>query len=185
MKKPIPHFSMFVPGNPAPAGSKTARAIERSAADQLATGRKLKTWVQDSCQRSGDWKRQVKVEAEFKLADMGLMGPLWDEAISVRFLFLIERPKSHRRSDGSIKANTPLFPVAKPDVLKLARAAEDALSGVIYWDDARIIDEWIGKMYVGALGLDRPGMLVCVRPYSAKDRMDLHVKFERNEFVFP
>ncbi len=60
---------------------------------------------------------------------MGLMGPLWDEAISARFLFLIERPKSHRRADGSIKAGAPLFPVAKPDVLKLARAAEDALSG--------------------------------------------------------
>lgn len=185
MKKRLITFSMFVPGSPAPAGSKTARATERSQAEQLATGRRFKTWVQDSCKRSPVWKNQVRQEAQFRLADLGFIAPLWDEAISARFLFLVERPKSHLRADGSLKPSAPRHPVAKPDCLKLARAAEDALSGVVYWDDARIIDEWIGKRYVGEFGCDRAGMLVHIRPYSAKDQMDLHHKFERNEFVFP
>lgn len=184
MKKPIV-FAMFVPGSPAPAGSKTARAQERSAIDQLATGRRLKTWVQDSCKRSAEWKNRVRQEAEFRLADLGFIAPLWDEAISARFLFLVDRPKSHLRADGSLKPSAPRYPVAKPDCLKLARAAEDALSGVVYWDDARIIDEWIGKRYVGEFGCEQAGVLVCIRPYSAKDQMDLHHKFERNEFNFP
>jgi Holliday junction resolvase RusA-like endonuclease len=40
-----------------------------------------------------------------------------------------------------------LYPTTKPDSLKLARGAEDSLTGIIYRDDAQVIDLNVKKRY--------------------------------------
>ena len=42
---------------------------------------------------------------------------------------------------------TPPFPTARPDLLKLARAVEDAIQSVVYRNDSQIVDEVLHKRY--------------------------------------
>ena len=49
----------------------------------------------------------------------------------------------------------------KPDGSKLWRAAEDALSGVIYTDDARMVRQHVERVYVEQC--EQPGMHVEIR----------------------
>jgi Holliday junction resolvase RusA-like endonuclease len=57
-----------------------------------------------------------------------------------------------------LKPNAPKYPTTRPDALKLARAAEDALTGIIWTDDAVTVDLTIKKRY-GEL----PGVNITVR----------------------
>ena len=50
-----------------------------------------------------------------------------------------------------------------PDVLKLARAVEDALSGVCYSDDALIVEEALRKVWA-----DEWGVLVTIEEIEAE-----------------
>jgi Holliday junction resolvase RusA-like endonuclease len=55
----------------------------------------------------------------------------------------------------------------RPDVDKLARSTLDALSRIVYVDDARIADLSVRKLYA----LDRPpGALVRVQPLGVVER---------------
>jgi hypothetical protein len=45
-------------------------------------------------------------------------------------------------------------PTAKPDLLKLGRAVEDAMSGIIYRDDSQIVEEALLKHYGDKPGVD-------------------------------
>ena len=60
------------------------------------------------------------------------------------------RPSNHfgtGKNAGVRKDSAPYFPIVRPDVLKIARGIEDALTGVIYRDDSQIVDEHLMKRY--------------------------------------
>ena len=59
--------------------------------------------------------------------------------LRVDFTFYLDRPKSTHKSRT--------WPTVKPDYDKLARAATDALTGVLYADDAQICQSTIQKKY--------------------------------------
>jgi Holliday junction resolvase RusA-like endonuclease len=44
-------------------------------------------------------------------------------------------------------AGLELWPLKPPDVLKTARAIEDALTGALWTDDAQIVSEYLAKRY--------------------------------------
>ena len=67
-------------------------------------------------------------------------------ALRVSFTFYRPRPKGHFGAKG-VRPSAPRYPTTKPDVLKLARAVEDALTGVLWRDDAQIVAESIYKDY--------------------------------------
>ena len=78
-------------------------------------------------------------------------GDLLDGALLASFVFHRPRPKGHYgtgRNERVVKDSAPAYPTGTPDGLKLARAVEDALTGVIVTDDARFVSEHIGKRYV-------------------------------------
>jgi hypothetical protein len=64
-------------------------------------------------------------------------------AIVASMWFCYRRPRSHYKGGdiarGELTAKAPPFKSSKPDVIKLARAVEDALSGVLFHDDAQIV----------------------------------------------
>lgn len=95
------------------------------------------------------WKEAVGWIARQQYHGEALDGPL-----SVEMIFYKPRPKSHfgtGRNAGLLKDSAPAFPTTRPDVLKLARAIEDGLSGgVIYSDDALIVSEGIAKRWCAA-----------------------------------
>jgi Holliday junction resolvase RusA-like endonuclease len=73
-------------------------------------------------------------------------GPLIDGPVELRVTFYRPRPKSHFGAKG-VKPSAPAMPTTKPDLLKLARAIEDALTGVVWRDDAQVCLHLIEKRY--------------------------------------
>ncbi len=66
--------------------------------------------------------------------------------------FVFERPASHfgtGKNEGLIKSSAPVWKQSVPDRDKLLRAIGDALTKVVYRDDARIVDGNARKVYVG------------------------------------
>jgi len=119
-------------GQPEPAGSKRAFVNKH-------TGRAS---VSDANPRAKGWKSRVTDEAI--AATNGQ--PLLDGPLLVELLFVLPRPKGHFGKRGLLPS-APLFPTVRPDVLKLARGVEDAMSGVVYRDDAQIVRESLVKLY--------------------------------------
>ena len=46
-----------------------------------------------------------------------------------------------------LRPAAPKHPTTRPDVLKLARAIEDSLTGVLWHDDSQIVSEHLRKHY--------------------------------------
>jgi Holliday junction resolvase RusA-like endonuclease len=131
-KQPI-RFTVY--GDCQPAGSK--RAFFRN-------GMKHPSVVDDNSKSKG-WKHVVAYSAR-----QVYQGPLLDGPLRFTATFYRPRLKGHYgsgRNAAALKASAPEYPTTKPDVLKLARAAEDALTGVVWRDDAQIVDEHLFKRW--------------------------------------
>lgn len=80
------------------------------------------------------------------LEDPGLL----DGVLALDVVFVKPRPKSHYRTGRNahlLRDTAPSAPNTKPDGLKLRRAVEDALTGVVWVDDARITEGRERKTY--------------------------------------
>lgn len=68
--------------------------------------------------------------------------------LAVTITFRISRPGGHwNPKTGQLKASAPQFPAKKPDVDKLARATLDSLNGLVFDDDARIVELVVRKRF--------------------------------------
>jgi Holliday junction resolvase RusA-like endonuclease len=124
-----------VRGIPRPGGSKKAF---------FRPGMKHPAIVED-CEKSKDWRQDVKAAA---LATW--KGPLLSGALCVDVCFIMPRLKSHYgtgKNAGILKANAPTHHTTKPDRTKLLRSTEDALTGVLWRDDAAVCDGRLQKIY--------------------------------------
>lgn len=148
-----PALSFFVSGIPQTAGSKRAFPISRKVNGQkVFTGRHI---IVDANPKAKDWKAQVAHEGELAMNLPADRQGLLDGALEVRFTFHMPRIGAHFNSKGFLKPKAPIRPITRPDCLKMARAAEDALTGVIWHDDSQIVIERLEKRYS-----DKPGLLV-------------------------
>lgn len=140
-------LKITVHGTPQPAGSKRAFVINRGKPYQRAV-------VTDANPKAGAWKDQVAQQA----GDTIGIQPLFRVPLRLALTFYVARPKGHYgtgRNAGQLKASAPRYPAKKPDVLKLARGVEDAMTGVVYHDDAQIVEEVLIKRYTdGAEGVE-------------------------------
>jgi len=137
-------------GHAEPAGSKTSYVLKRKdGSPLLRSDGSVVVNTADANRKAKGWKQNVAqvVGAEW-LAEgrQPLDGPL---ALSITVFR--PRPKGHF---GTGKNSTKLkdwavleFPTTKPDVLKLSRAVEDALTGIVWRDDSQITDEVLFKRY--------------------------------------
>jgi Holliday junction resolvase RusA-like endonuclease len=136
-------------GRPQPAGSKRAFPIRRKAGGGwVLTGGVA---VTDDNPKAKPWQADV---ADVALAAMmrtfgadfyPMAGPV---ALSV--VFTLKRPKGHfgtGRNARDVKASAPAFPCVKPDTTKLLRAVEDACTGIVWNDDAQVIEQSAMKSY--------------------------------------
>lgn len=103
----------FVPGKPAPQGSK--RHVGRGI-------------LIESSKEVGPWRERVALQAHNVMAGRSVS----DGAVSVVLNFVLPRPKS------TPKSRTPAAS-KRPDVDKLARAILDALTGVCFSDDSQVV----------------------------------------------
>ena len=79
------------------------------------------------------------------------------EPVSLRLVFEMQRPKYHFRANGELKPSAPLMHMKQPDLSKLVRCVEDALTGIVYVDDRQVWNEPAEKIYS-----DRPGVEITV-----------------------
>lgn len=139
----------FVPGRAAPAGSKKAFYIK-------SLGRAV---ITDANAKAAPWRQTVKV-----FAFQAYQGPLLTGPLVLDVTFLVARPKGHYgtgKNAGRIKGTAPIAPTSKPDATKLLRGTEDALTGILWGDDAQIVDQHARKRYS-----DHPGAIIEVRPFT-------------------
>lgn len=144
---------IVVYGKAASAGSK-----------RIARNRKTgEAFVIDANKNAKPWKRGV---ADAAVAQYD--GPVLTCAVDVEMIFVVARAKHHYgtgRNADVLKDNAPLQPTKAPDVLKLARGVEDALSTIVYRDDAQIVNECLQKRYGDRERVEirvRPTALTCV-----------------------
>lgn len=120
---------IVVYGSPAPQGSKKFVGMAGGHGIMVESSKKVKPWRED-----------VKAAA---LEVRAGAAPL-DAPLTVRMVFTVPKP-------ASAPKRRRLYPMRKPDVSKLARSTEDALTDAGIWtDDARIVEyERLAKVYPG------------------------------------
>lgn len=122
-------FTVF--GQPQTAGSKKGFFNKGLGRVQIV----------DANPNSRLWK-----EAVSSAARENYKGDLLRCPLKVTFTFYTPRPKGHFGTKG-LRPSAPKYPATRPDVLKLSRAVEDALSKVIYEDDSQIVSETLHKRF--------------------------------------
>lgn len=132
-------------GRPAPQGSK--RHVGNGI--MIESSKAVKPWRDD-----------VKTAAEKAIAKhLGTLYPL-DQPIAVRMIFTMPKPTSAPKRRQT-------WPCRTPDLSKLIRATEDALTNAGVWrDDARVIEyDRTAKVYPGEdpEALNTPGVRIAIR----------------------
>ena len=136
-----------VDGIPITQGSKTGYPIRRkdgSLGVRLTEGKKAPALK--------EWRLAIAAAARAWIALNGHPPPL-DGPLEVAMTFYLPKPAS-----ASQKVKKPS---KKPDVGKLTRAAEDALTGIAYVDDSRITTAHLKKRFA----VNRPpGVEITIGP---------------------
>ncbi|MGH9932948.1 MAG: RusA family crossover junction endodeoxyribonuclease [Pyrinomonadaceae bacterium] len=135
-------INFTVLGDAKPAGSKRAFALKRRDGSPVLrpNGTQVVTVV-DANPNSKPWKQEVA-----RAAREAYCGDLLDGPLRLHLKFFRPRPKGHFTTTGLSKAGREsIAPTTKPDVLKLARAVEDSLTGVIWRDDSQVVVELLTK----------------------------------------
>jgi crossover junction endodeoxyribonuclease RusA len=109
-------LSFFVPGKPAPQGSKR----------HIGRGRML-----ESSKEVGPWRQRVAIAAHNAMTTARIP-LLTGRPITLELDFVMPRPQRTPRS-------TPPA-IRRPDTDKVSRAVLDALSHTVYADDAQVVD---------------------------------------------
>lgn len=138
-------ISFAVRGIPAPQGSKSFKGLSKA-------GRAILT---ESSKKVRPWRQDVKAAAEALIERMGL-API-DGPVIVRMVFTLPKPASAPKRRRT-------YPMRTPDLSKLARSTEDALTDAGIWtDDARVIEyARLAKVFPGedAHAMPVPGVLI-------------------------
>lgn len=129
-----------VVGIPRTAGSKRAFPFHKG-------GGRLGVRVTDNDTRGKDWRVAVVAACREAYRGLPLEGPL-----SLRVTFRLPRPKGHSGARGLLPS-APAYPTTVPDATKLLRCLEDGLTGVLWHDDAQIVEQVVVKVY-GQPGAD-------------------------------
>lgn len=132
---PRQSLRFFVPGVPAPGGSKKFVGLAKS------TGRAI--LIDAAGAKNKNWRSSVAQVAAGAMSGK----PQLTAALAVSFTFFMPRPKAHLRTNGAVKPKAPRVPVTKPDVIKLARSTEDAMTSIVYRDDSQTVDLVVRKRY--------------------------------------
>jgi crossover junction endodeoxyribonuclease RusA len=152
-------LTIWIPGTPAPQGS--LKAVRRGSHARLVSDNK----------RTMPWRETIRTV----LRASGHGHELLDCPVYVSLAFYFERLKSHYGKRG-LSPSAPFAPTTKPDLDKLVRAVGDALTGVVLWDDSRIVDVRARKHYVDFTVRTEPGLLLSVQPL---DRTGCPVRWDR------
>jgi Holliday junction resolvase RusA-like endonuclease len=127
-------ISFFVPGRSAPGGSKSG--FYRNGRVIMAPASKFtKPWMRTVCAAA----KQV------------YHGRPIEKAVKLYLTFYLTRPKNHwtKTCELSKTGRQRPHPTVQPDLTKLIRSTEDALTGILWKDDCQVVRQVTGKDYCG------------------------------------
>lgn len=152
-------------GIPAPGGSKTAIPMYDGSGKLVTkptgTGRErpVMRYVDDA-KGNAAWRKIVGWSAKAQMIRQKLQ-PL-DGALRFSVEFVMPRGVTVKRADHT----------TKPDLSKLIRSTEDAMTGVVWIDDAQIIEHGpMRKRYIRPG--EQPGAHITVETMAAEEQMPL------------
>jgi Holliday junction resolvase RusA-like endonuclease len=154
---PAAEITLTITGTPAPQGSKKAMPIYKGSkkkGTRQFTGKV--NLVEQTRKTLKPWREAVTEQA----AEQYTRPAPLDVPLSVGMVFLIARPKSVRRP----------YPAVTPDLSKLVRAVEDALTDAGVWRDDALVVRYheLAKVYLHPdMAVDEPGVLISIRPLAA------------------
>lgn len=122
-------------GRPAPQGSKV----------NLGRG-----GLKESSKYLDAWRNDVRNAALKSFGEALLRGPVF-----TKMVFMFPRPKSHYISNNpsrDLKPNAPCWHTSTPDVDKLLRSTNDALTGAVWVDDCCVAGALGTKIYTPLQG---------------------------------
>lgn len=136
-------LTVFVPGRPAPQGSK--RLLGRGV-------------MVESSKAVAPWRADVR--------DAVHGHERFDGPVFVHLEFVLPRPKSHYRTGRNahlLRETAPPCPAGKPDLDKLVRAVLDAVGSAGAWrDDSQVVRLQTTKRYT--TGDEDSGVRILIRP---------------------
>lgn len=115
---------IFVRGIPQPQGS--VRAFRNRKTGQPIIVCKTRS--------TGEWRQAIKA-----VLSLDWTGPAIDGPVRLSLVFRLPRPASAPKKR--------ILPERRPDLDKLVRAVLDALRGIVYVDDARVVELVARKVY--------------------------------------
>ena len=130
-------LEFFVAGIPKPGGSKKAFPIRGKDG-------KMHVIVTDASNNK-DWRQSVKAACL-----MVWFGPPTIQALELKVTFVMPYRKGHYgtgKHKDNLKPSAPYWHTSKPDLTKLLRSTEDALTGVLWIDDSQIVQTTLSKIY--------------------------------------
>lgn len=142
-------IEIVVYGKPAPQGSKRFVGMSKAGRGILV----------ESSKDVKPWREAVRCAAIEAMgqAGAGIAGP-----VELAIVFTLAKPKSAPKGRRT-------YPDKKPDLSKVVRSTEDALTDAgVYQDDARIVRCVAIKVFPGEhpYALPVPGARISVRPYA-------------------
>jgi len=122
-----------VNGNPRPQGSKRALPVGKPCP---VCKRSRTVLVEHADAKLKRWRKDVTTAAR---EAWGGRAPL-DQPLILGARFLFPRPPSHLKKSGGLRKGKPQTKQDAPDLSKLVRAVEDALTDAKVWtDDQRVV----------------------------------------------
>ena len=128
----------FVPGIARTAGSKSAFKDKWGKTHLTHAGKYTKGWMDRV-----SW---------FALKEYGERRVILTCPIALKLTFFRKRPDGDYRTGryaGILKPSASKYPTPKPDLTKLTRAAEDAITGIVWKDDSQVVKQETEKVYCG------------------------------------
>jgi crossover junction endodeoxyribonuclease RusA len=143
-------IEITVYGSPAPQGSKSFKGFTRAGRAILA----------ESSKHVRPWRDAVRADALLVRNTLSVAYGSWkplDEPLAVEMVFTVPKPSAAPKRRRT-------WPMRMPDLSKLCRATEDALTDAGIWrDDARVVGyDKLWKVYPGedVDALEAPGAVI-------------------------
>lgn len=147
-----PVLTFFIPGVPAPGGSKSAFVAKRRDGS-LVMRKGTNIPVVNVTDAGGKANKVWKTVCSSYGRKFMMSTRPFECALKVEFIFFLRRPNDHfvgsNRERGILKPDAPAYHISQPDAAKYARSTEDGLTGVVWKDDAQNVRVCSEKKYAG------------------------------------
>lgn len=129
-------IEFFALGDPAPKPAPRAVVTKGGRARMYKPGGRVRRW--ETCVREWAWDAMERQSYVCFLPKHELESML---------LFGLVRPGSHYTPKGRLKKSAPMLPNRKPDLDNLVKSTMDALEGICFDNDSRIVRRDAAMVY--------------------------------------